>query len=593
MDTSRSAKRAELQAWWFCAALLLLVLSPSLYLLQAPGAGTLRGGLVDPELIAPTILLNLLFVLAVAGLVRWLWLAGLACLPFLVWLPAEAFYLWKFGGPTTAQTVGVIAETDPAEAMSWLGRSGLLAVAAIVLWAIALCAGVVQLRRARLVWAHWTALVFGVLVPMLVLGVCLWGNGRLAKAEIQFDHDDQAWRGVLDESRAGWTETLAMSYPLGLLMRARDYWRQTRLLADLARRGNREPFVAMQTPMARGRQVFVFIVGESLRADHLQLNGYLRATTPRLAQRDVVSFTDYVSVSSSTRASVPTYFTDQVADQLEHQASQPTLLDGLREAGFRTYWLSTQAPFGRFDSPVSVIARRADDVRFINPGDYRQRGVYDQQLLRPLAEVLAKQESRVFIVLHTLGSHADYRYRYPAEHTVFLPVLEAGRMADPWDRRQRVEQINAYDNAVRYTDAFIDDVIGMLERQDAQSWVFYASDHGESLFDGQCAHSGHGFPAQVNHRAAALFWSSSGYAEHHAEKVKQLRARAEVPSDYRAVMPTLLDLADVSSPRIEAASSLASAAYVSGNRRIVPGGAYGVIDFDRDMQRVDCANGNE
>lgn len=579
--------RFSVSAWVAAIGVLLLLLSPSLFLFGAPGMGTTKGGLVDAQLVIPVILLNALFLAAVLGISRRLWLGILFLLPLLLWLPAEWFYLWKFGGATTAQSFGVITETDAAEALSWIGKSGLVALALAALWAVAMCGLVIQLRRTGTAWRHWSANVFGLLLPALIAASAAWGAHELSADEVNFSSDDSAWRDMLDESRAGWTETLAASYPLGMFVRAHDYWRHRNLLKEATLAGR--PLDAKQLPSTVRRQVFVFVVGESLRADHLQVNGYPRETTPRLAARNVVSLKDYVSASSSTRVSVPTYF---VRPTEEPVSSGPVhlLLDGLREAGFRTYWLSTQAPFGRFDSPISVVARRADEVRFVNPGDYRQRGIYDDQLLAPLTQILARGEPRVFIVLHTLGAHADYRYRYPESSVFFKPVLGSGKMSDPWDPAQREHQVNAYDNAVRYADLFLDKVMGLLEQQDAQTWLFYASDHGETLFDGQCGQSGHGFPSTPNHRAAVLFWYSTSYAAGHRDAIVNLRSHEGLRSDYSAIMPTLLDLADVRTPKIVAVASLASSGYRAADARLVqPGGGRGVVDFDRELRGVDCA----
>jgi len=134
----------------------LLLLSPSLFLLRAREVGALKGGLVDPSLVTPVLLLNALSLAAIFGVARRAWLGGLFLLPLLLWLPAEWFYLWKFGGPTTAQSFGVLAETDPAEAMSWLGCTGtaVLAMCGWVPWGLAFPAfgalawrGVIGLRR--------------------------------------------------------------------------------------------------------------------------------------------------------------------------------------------------------------------------------------------------------------------------------------------------------------------------------------------------------------------------------------------------------------------------------------------------------------
>ncbi|MCH3752316.1 sulfatase-like hydrolase/transferase, partial [Campylobacter coli] len=76
-----------------------------------------------------------------------------------------------------------------------------------------------------------------------------------------------------------------------------------------------------------------------------------------------------------------------------------------RQAGFRTYWLSTQGTAGRHETPISVLAREADEQKFINTAEYLANSVHDGELLPVLAAVLARPEQHQFIVLHTLGSH--------------------------------------------------------------------------------------------------------------------------------------------------------------------------------------------
>ncbi len=42
-------------------------------------------------------------------------------------------------------------------------------------------------------------------------------------------------------------------------------------------------FLPAQTHISAQRQIYVLVIGETLRPDRLQLNGYNRATTPRLS----------------------------------------------------------------------------------------------------------------------------------------------------------------------------------------------------------------------------------------------------------------------------------------------------------------------
>ena len=102
----------------------------------------------------------------------------------------------------------------------------------------------------------------------------------------------------------------------------------------------------------------------------------------------------------------------------------------------------------------------------------------DDYLLALVQEELAKGNRKQFIVLHTYGSHFNYRERYPAEAAFFQPDSPADA-----EFKYRDNLINAYDNSIRYTDDFLSRLIGLLQQQDAGSAMLYTSDHGEDIFD--------------------------------------------------------------------------------------------------------------
>ena len=84
----------------------------------------------------------------------------------------------------------------------------------------------------------------------------------------------------------------------------------------------------------------------------------------------------------------------------------------------------------------------------------------DNELLKLVEQELAKGAKKQFIVLHTYGSHFNYRERYPSGDAFFTPdyPVEA-------ERKFRDNLVNAYDNSVRYTDSLLARLIGMLENQ--------------------------------------------------------------------------------------------------------------------------------
>ncbi len=49
----------------------------------------------------------------------------------------------------------------------------------------------------------------------------------------------------------------------------------------------------------------VLVLGEALRADHLGINGYNRATTPRLEEENILSLKNVYSEWTHTNQSIP------------------------------------------------------------------------------------------------------------------------------------------------------------------------------------------------------------------------------------------------------------------------------------------------
>src|SRR5690606_13697469 len=84
------------------------------------------------------------------------------------------------------------------------------------------------------------------------------------------------------------------------------------------------------------------------------------------------------------------------------------------------------------------------------------------------------------IVLHQNGSHGPaYDQRYPESMRFYTPVCTTNQL----QQCTRDEVINAYDNTIRYTDYFLNQVIEWLITQQNTHNVamIYVSDHGESL----------------------------------------------------------------------------------------------------------------
>lgn len=262
----------------------------------------------------------------------------------------------------------------------------------------------------------------------------------------------------------------------------------------------------------------VFVLGEATRADHLQLNGYERETTPLLAERrNVVSLPHIFSEHTFTDACLPYILTRADSAHREYQYNECSFIRILGEAGFTTAWLSNQDK----GKPYASFISESDTVVFVNAGKsiYVYSQWLDEALLGALDSVYQPRPARAFYVLHTVGSHWYYNSHCPEALQRFQPTTTNRVVTN-----NSIEQLtNSYDNTVLYLDYFLDSVIHSVEDQCAL--VLFQSDHGEALGEEGCYLHGHEIPGVQN--PACVVWYSDKYAALYPDKIKALVANKD------------------------------------------------------------------
>ena len=518
----------------------------------------------------------------------WIGLALLA--PLAVLAPVEFWYTASYGVPSDAHALGLLVETNPSEASSfvagrvfvWLGLT-LLAAALVAVLAV------LRAREAALVWPHrlrawlFVASVAAMSLPALV---------SLATAGPETDPTAaptaDPGMAIADLGLDPMWRDLSRAYPAGLPLRTSEFLRFRATLRQLGETLADFRFGAhlraSDAPARQGRRVHVLVIGETSRPDRWQLNGYARPTSPRLAQEpNLVSFTDMVSPWAWTRMAVPVIVTRKPGAEARPFFPERSLVAAYREAGFRTYWFSAHSPLGTHDSSTALHAQESHDLRFVNPGSYERRAAVDGELLPMLREALARDEPRQLIVLHTLGSHYDYSHRYPPAFDRFRPSLLGHPSPSLHDRGQRDAMSNAYDNSILYTDHVLAEVVAALRATGAAATMLYVADHGENLFDGECGLSGHGRHTERDHRVAAMFWHSDAYARERPDSVQQARQRRDERLSTENVFHSMLDLAGITYPGETLSASLFDASW-RPRPRIVQSG----LDFDQAARDPVC-----
>ena len=320
----------------------------------------------------------------------------------------------------------------------------------------------------------------------------------------------------------------------------------------------REPADPATRVPREGRRptLLVLVVGETARAANWQLNGYERATTPELAaRRDLISFGRATACGASTDVSVPCMFSPFGRAEYDEARIRSTdsLLHVLARAGFSVQWRDNQMGCKGVCAGLPVV----DLSRATQPGLCGEDRCFDEILLHGLdAEVDAEPRDRV-IVLHQLGNHGPaYHRRYPPAFSRWTPACERNDLRDC----SREEIVNAYDNAIAYTDRFLSATIGFLEarRDRFDVALMYVSDHGESL--GERGLYLHGMPYAIAPKeqleVPMFWWMPDDAARGLGVDLGCLRERASRPVSHDELYHSVAGLLDVQTPRYRAARDL-------------------------------------
>lgn len=225
----------------------------------------------------------------------------------------------------------------------------------------------------------------------------------------------------------------------------------------------------------------VLLIGESTSRYHMSLYGYGRPTNPELeAMREQLTvFNQVYAARPYTIEALQQILTFADQQNPNLYLTRPSLLNLMKQAGYRTYWITNQQTLTKRNTMLTNFSEQMDEQVYLNHQRSQNSYSFDSRVLEPLRKILKDGAERRFIVVHLLGTHMRYKYRFPPEFTFFRD----DNSLPEWATGERGEMINEYDNAVRYNDHVVASVIGSLAAADKASLLVYFSDHGEDVYD--------------------------------------------------------------------------------------------------------------
>jgi len=313
-------------------------------------------------------------------------------------------------------------------------------------------------------------------------------------------------------------------------------------------------------PAVQGRKptLMFIVVGETLRAASWGLNGYLRQTSPQMKALDVLNFSNVTACGTNTETSLPCMFSAVGRRDYDEKRirSSESLLHVLSRAGVSVRWKDNQSGCkGVCDGLGETIVDPKADAALCEDGR-----CFDEVLLRNVGALTQGSTGDIVVVLHMLGNHGPAYYkRYPTAFRRFQPTCDTGELR----RCDRQSIVNAYDNAVLYTDHVLSQAVAYLKTQQERfdTAMIYVSDHGESL--GEKGLFLHGLPQAIapneQTRVPMVWWLSESFKASRGLDTACLNGKTALALSHDNLFHSVLGLMAITTQVYDARLDIASA----------------------------------
>lgn len=208
----------------------------------------------------------------------------------------------------------------------------------------------------------------------------------------------------------------------------------------------------------------IIVIGESANRDMMSAftPSYSKNTTPW--EKSVRNDTDFIFFDNSFSNFPNTVMAVTQALTSSNQYNNIPLKDSIdlldvaHKAGYHTYWLSLQNKSTVSDAGITVIANRADTIKWLHG--------YDETILSELKNIPSTDNN--FIIIHLNGSHFRYDRRV-AQEFIEKNNLSAESKTD-W-----------YNASLQYTDYVLKEIYQYGKDNLHMQAMVYFSDHGEDM----------------------------------------------------------------------------------------------------------------
>lgn len=317
-------------------------------------------------------------------------------------------------------------------------------------------------------------------------------------------------------------------------------------------------------------RTIVLVIGESTSRLHMSLYGYERETNPLLGQLEkddsgLTVFNDVVASRPYTIEMLQQALTFGDQQNPDAYLTTPSVMNLMKQAGYKTFWITNQQTMTKRNTMLTTFSQMADQQEYLNNNRSQNSEQHDEVLFAPFEKALKDPAPKKFIILHLLGTHMNYKYRYPDNFRKFKgddAIIPRGL-----DKKE-IAFYNSYDNAVLYNDYVVATLIKSFKDTDPYGFLVFLSDHGEEVYgdkDHEVIGRNEGLPTKGMYTVPFLVWNSPRWQSEHP---RDLKALANRPYSSAHLIHTLSDLAGLTYDEYIPARSLVSPSYKPETRWI-------------------------
>ena len=497
---------------------------------------------------------------------------ALAYIVIYVLFTTEITLEWIFGMNISPNVITLFVETNARESKEFLESM----LDKPQLWQVPLCvAGMIVLNiiveKNRLRVNQWckgpktTKILRGIAIILLVGGVIFSYNYvKLFLCDEMNEVDE--WRSHMRNPDDLVTKVVVSFYDMSIAEK------EMSRVITLA-----EQVEALPQSASNDSLNVIVVIGESYIREHAALYGYPLQTTPFLSHEQkegrLFVFTDMVSPYNQTTRVIRNLLSCNSLGHHENWSSAPPFTAIYKKNGYHVTMYDNQKNFDMgfvFAYSLNTYLYHPQIMKACYHETNDSTFEFDGQMVDDYQKRQTPSAKRL-VLFHLLGQHVGFEYRYPKNFAYFNEDSLSFRK-EPWLTKDMREDIVHYDNATRYNDHVLQQIIGLYDQQN--TIVVYLSDHGEEVYDYR-ENSGRddwgmgSDPRQVlrwQYMVPFVVWCSDKYAATHPDIIKQLQNATSRPAMLDNVCQLLFHLSDLKTPYYNKTRDVLSSDYVCPKR---------------------------